>query len=129
MRVIGPVRGTLTPGLVYLQGEVSLGTSGAIAAGDADERERGWTISKEAEDGRYLITFQDNHVGIREFSGTAIVADAALGTNGWGFILRNNNIAASKTIEVQAVQASGADANLPDNSSMLLSFGMKSRNR
>ena len=129
MRIIGPVRGTLTPGLVYLQGQISLGASGAIAAGDDDERERGFTISKEAEAGRYLITFQDNHVAIRSFSGTAIVADAAIGTNGYSFLLRNDNIAASRTIEVQVVQQSGADANLPNNTSMLLSFGMKSRNR
>lgn len=115
-------QGSLETGIVKLYGSVTFGATGAVSSSDC----KGFSVAKTgSETGRYTITLEDEYP---EFKGcVAIVegaADAAFSTNGQLCALRNVAMA-SKTFDVQILDAAGADTNPASGYKLWLEITLK----
>jgi hypothetical protein len=112
-------------GVSFLYGKVVLGAAGAID----NQSCKGFSVAKTgSEVGRYTITFPDSWEALLG-AGVALVgaADAAWGSAGSIWFLRNVSTKTAKTIDVQfaTADASPADAELPTGTEFYINLTLK----
>ena len=127
-RLLRPLSGSLTNGVVKLYGYIATSTSGTISSTTGT---KGMTITKTAsETGRYTLTLSDKYQSLLACS-VAIqgAADAAYTTaKGLTWILRGVDVSATTPVlylQFNDPDGSAADAELEDGAKVYIELTLK----